>query len=112
MGKTNHRGTMGKFQGKPMENPWKTHMQPMVLEYLYTHICPCPKSPSHVGKYTIHGAYGMSTIFGLFDSSGKRRTLLAILTAQFANLLPKHTWDGNHVQHPHGGQPGEPKWSG
>jgi hypothetical protein len=23
----------------------------MVLEYLYTNICPCPKSPSYVGFY-------------------------------------------------------------
>ena len=29
-----------------------THMRPMVLEYAHQHDCPCPKSPSHVGKYT------------------------------------------------------------
>jgi hypothetical protein len=27
-------------------------MQTMVLEYLYTNISPCPKSPSFVVKYT------------------------------------------------------------
>ena len=26
---------------------------------IFTNICPCPKSPSFVGKYSIHGAYGV-----------------------------------------------------
>ena len=35
---------------KTICNPWCWNMNP--------NICPCPKSPSFVGKYTIHGAYG------------------------------------------------------
>ena len=27
---------------------------------IFTNICPCPKSSSYVGKYTIHGAYGLT----------------------------------------------------
>ena len=34
----------------PICEPWCWKMNP--------NICPCPKSPSHVGKYTIHEAYG------------------------------------------------------
>ena len=34
----------------PICEPWRWNMNP--------NICPCPKSPSFVGKYTIHGAYG------------------------------------------------------
>ena len=34
---------------------------------IFTNICPCPKSPSFVGKYTTHEAHGVYDGIGMYS---------------------------------------------
>ena len=73
------RNPQSAWEDSGNEDPIRSLYSPWSLHVLYRHqkkgviiaicerwcwnmnpnICPCPKSPSFVGKYTIHGAYGI-----------------------------------------------------